>query len=261
MQHQVVAVGDRESAIIEVTVTGQWSRSLWLQARDMLRRSLSAYPAGLLLDLMRLTDHSAGSAPLWLHAGLQTTHLEPSIPIATCLPAGSALAARLERKGRHYGLGVHADREQARTALSSRRPPTDQVHLQLAPDPTAAAVAREVIRTACEEWGITASLSRARLVVSELVGNAIEHAGTLIDLVVTRLGPRQRGLVRGPRGLRVAVYDRDPRLPHLLTPDMSYLELGQERGYGLRIIDAAARRWGALPTPTGKVVWAVLFDE
>ncbi|MBM2616426.1 hypothetical protein JIG36_12745 [Actinoplanes sp. LDG1-06] len=47
----------------------------------------------------------------------------------------------------------------------------------------------------------------------------------------------------------------------MLSPDMPPGHGLGRRGYGLRIVDAAARVWGALPTPAGKVVWAVLYDD
>jgi hypothetical protein len=264
VRHRVTAVVDHRTAIVEVVVAGSWDRHLWLKAHDSVRRSLSAHPSGLLLDLTHLADRSAGSAPLWLSAGAQAGRLQPAVPVAVCLPPGSPLAARLERlerldrPGVRRRLTLHADCAQARDALGARRPLTDQIHLRLTCGPEAAAEVRELVRTACAEWDLEAVLPGARLVASELVGNAVEHAGTAIDVVVTRLGPLRRGVLRGPSRMRVAVYDGDPRLPRLLAPDLT---AGDERGYGLRIVDAAARLWGALPTPVGKVVWAVLYDD
>ncbi|WP_221328932.1 ATP-binding protein [Actinoplanes sp. L3-i22] len=252
---------DHETAIIEMTVTGSWGRPLWQQAHDSVRENLSAHPPGLLLDLKYLEDPAAGSAPLWLSVGEQAARLQPPVPVAACLPIGSVLTERLERLGARRRLTVDADLEEVRAALNDRRPSTDQIRLKLAPEPIAAAVVRDLIRAACQEWHLETLLPRAQLVVSELVGNSVEHAGTYLDFVVTRLGPLRRGIVRGPSRLRVSVYGRDPQLPRLPAPELSYTGPHEQRGYGLRIVEAAARSWGALPTPDGKVVWAVLHDD
>jgi hypothetical protein len=85
--------------------------------------------------------------------------------------------------------------------------------------------------------------------MSELVTNAVEHAGTELTVVVTRRGS----------GLQLAVADgaaEHPRLTKLRRPRRGYPL--DERGRGLQTVDATATAWGSLPTPTGKVVWANL---
>jgi CheY-like chemotaxis protein len=83
-------------------------------------------------------------------------------------------------------------------------------------------------------------LELVTLLVSELVTNALVHAGG---------GPRV--VVRLRRGqVRVEVADDDPRLPALRVPD----DTGPG-GRGLLIVDRSASRWGADPARPGKVVW------
>jgi anti-sigma regulatory factor (Ser/Thr protein kinase) len=82
------------------------------------------------------------------------------------------------------------------------------------------------------------------LVVSELVTNAIRHAGTPFDVSVDYDGRR----------MRIAVADRSDTAPHMV--DSTDTRLGG--GLGLRIVQDASRRWGWGPSPTGKVVWAEL---
>jgi two-component sensor histidine kinase len=81
----------------------------------------------------------------------------------------------------------------------------------------------------------------ATLVVSELVTNAVRHAGTPVSVRVRLLGSR----------VRLEVGDGDPRLPQPATGT-------GESGRGLRLVTAVARAWGARPTSHGKVVWAEL---
>jgi len=122
----------------------------------------------------------------------------------------------------------------------------------LAPAPDTASLARTLVADACAAWHLRELLHPARWVMSELVLNAVEHAGTDLVVTITRCG----------NGLHLAVSDGDPRPPRLRTP--ARVRRGaplDERGRGLRVVQAAAAGWGAVRTPTGKVVWAVIRME
>lgn len=121
--------------------------------------------------------------------------------------------------------------------------------LRLPPEPESPALARNLVGTACRAWDLPHLLHPARLVMSELVTNAVEHAGSEITIVVSyRDG-----------GLHLAVCDAEPRLPRLLDlPRPRPGEPLDERGRGLRTVRATATTWAATPTPTGKTVWATL---
>jgi CheY-like chemotaxis protein len=83
-------------------------------------------------------------------------------------------------------------------------------------------------------------LELVTLLVSELVTNAVVHAGT-----DARVEVRLR-----PDAVRVDVHDDDPRLP---APRSA--EEGGPGGRGLPIVDQVASRWGIEPEGSGKVVW------
>ncbi|WP_307797925.1 ATP-binding protein [Actinoplanes flavus] len=249
----VTAVVDDENWLVELTVRGPWGRSLWLSAYQALHKCLAQHPAGVLLDLHDLDDPGASSAPLWLTAAAQGTRMDPTVRVAASLPAATRLATRLDVPPARDVLPVFATVPLARAFLSDRRPLTSRIRLRLPPDPAAAAGARQVVSEVCTGWGMPRLAPRARIVVSELVVNAAEHAGTPIDLLVSR---------RGPDLLHLVVVDGDPALPPMPGGDEPPLEtLLTERGYGLRIVDAAAEAWGAMPTRTGKMVWALLRDS
>ncbi|MBG0561291.1 ATP-binding protein [Actinoplanes aureus] len=119
----------------------------------------------------------------------------------------------------------------------------------LAPEPDAASLAGTLVADACLAWRLPHLLHPARRVMSELVLNAVEHAGT--DLLVT--------ITRRWNGLHLAVADGDPRLPRLRVMARVRRDAPlDERGRGLRVVQAAANGWGVLRTPAGKVVWAVV---
>ncbi|MFC4069857.1 ATP-binding protein [Actinoplanes subglobosus] len=128
---------------------------------------------------------------------------------------------------------------------------TETLTVVLAPDPDAASLAGAMVADACLAWRLPGLLHPARRVLAELVRNAVEHAGTEARVTITRRGD----------GLCLAVSDGDSRLPRLLAP--APVRRGRpldERGLGLQVVQAEATGWGARPTPTGKVVWALLRD-
>ncbi|WP_430784392.1 ATP-binding protein [Actinoplanes sp. G11-F43] len=249
----VLAVIDADTAVIELSVWGGWDRALSAQARTVLDKCLVEHPAAVIVDLHRLRDPQAVSAPLWLTACAQGAAMEPPIAVAVCLPAREALARRLRRLGARDWLVLYATVPQARAALAGRHPLPDRLSLALPPDPSASVQARALVSEACAAWGLGHLSERARLIVSELVVNAAEHAGTDIEVVVSARGSSVAA------ALHLAVYDGDPVLPALHDPVTGPLGPSlTDRGLGLRIVDAAASAWGALPAHGGKLVWAIV---
>lgn len=83
-------------------------------------------------------------------------------------------------------------------------------------------------------------LDAAELVVSELVTNALVHAGTPVSLRI----------VAEPTALRVEVHDGSSHLPvRRRWADTA------GTGRGLLIVEDYCDRWGSTPTLAGKVVW------
>ncbi|WP_258534849.1 SpoIIE family protein phosphatase [Streptomyces sp. PT12] len=98
---------------------------------------------------------------------------------------------------------------------------------------------RTTVRRALAEWGLAPLADRAALLVSELVTNAVRHAG----------GPIQMRMVLGAT-LLVEVTDPvpDPPLERDALPD-------DEGGRGLLLVASESRRWGTRREPAGKTVW------
>ncbi|MFI8303652.1 ATP-binding protein [Streptomyces sp. NPDC085927] len=84
----------------------------------------------------------------------------------------------------------------------------------------------------------------AALVISELLTNAVQHAGTGRILLALRLTGT---------ALRIEVCDSSSLLPQPGPPDDD-----SETGRGLLLVSALTDRHGAEPTPTGKRCWAEL---
>lgn len=124
---------------------------------------------------------------------------------------------------------------------------TDTVLRELLPaDPRSAREARQVLRSAVAdrpEWSGWAE--RAELAVTELVTNAVVHAGTDIELRV-----RLR-----PTSLRVEVEDGTTTMPARRTHSAT-----AATGRGLHLLASSVDRWDVEPREGGKTVWFELGD-
>ena len=124
----------------------------------------------------------------------------------------------------------------------SRFAPTEQI--VLAADRSSASLARRFVRSTLESWDLHDLIEDSCIVVTELVTNAILHAGS---------APTVRVSVDARR-IHIEVTDDDPTLP-----------LGRSAGEdatsgrGLRLVEALAAGWGSTRLDTGgKVVWCEL---
>jgi serine phosphatase RsbU (regulator of sigma subunit)/anti-sigma regulatory factor (Ser/Thr protein kinase)/PAS domain-containing protein len=124
-----------------------------------------------------------------------------------------------------------------------RSAPGTVVRHVLQPVPSAAYVARSVAREALRSWGLTDLVDTVTLVVSELVTNAVTHAGGEVALEVRRLDD----------AVRVSVTDTSPDAPQHQDPGPR-----EEHGRGVHLVDVLAARWGTTSLPDGKRVWAEL---
>jgi len=88
----------------------------------------------------------------------------------------------------------------------------------------------------------------ARLVVSELVGNAVRHARPLAD------GTMKVAWVAGPAGLDIAVTDGGA----LTTPEKVDAGVSDLAGRGLAIVETLSSRWWVESTRSRTTVHAVL---
>jgi PAS domain S-box-containing protein len=114
-------------------------------------------------------------------------------------------------------------------------------------DPAAVSDARRKVTERLAEWGIGDAAYVTELVVSELVTNAIRHAG----------GPIRLRLILD-RTLTCEVSDGSGTAPHLRRA-----RAFDEGGRGLLLVAQLTQAWGTRHTGTGKIIWAeqTLLDQ
>lgn len=116
--------------------------------------------------------------------------------------------------------------------------------LLLPPLATSAGTARRLLRDALEGVEPEDSVDAAQVAVSEIVTNALVHAGT----------PMRLRVILG-EGLRVELEDGSPHLPH----QRDYSSIAAT-GRGLHMVSQMVDKWGAYPEGDGKVVWFEIVD-
>lgn len=119
-----------------------------------------------------------------------------------------------------------------------------EVSREFAPEGGTPQAARRFLGEALEQWGYSgARIEDARLLLSELVTNAVIHARSPLSVSIRSARPSLRLLVR----------DHSPAEPTLRAPVP-----GTPSGRGLHVVAALSRDWGVEATPDGKTVWAEL---
>ncbi len=100
--------------------------------------------------------------------------------------------------------------------------------------------ARRFVEGILEAWGFVELLDTVTLLVSELVGNAVLHTTSEVELSVRLVADR----------LRVDVIDRSTSLPQRRAPSEEDLT-----GRGSELVEMLATAWGVSGRPDGKSVW------
>ncbi len=111
------------------------------------------------------------------------------------------------------------------------------------PGPTSPRAVRLFTADLLKRWGLGSQIDVVSIIVSELTTNAVVHAGTPFQVVLSRR----------KNGLRIAVHDSSGALPVLAQPEATATS-----GRGMGIVAALSSDWGIDQGPAGKTVWADL---
>lgn len=116
-----------------------------------------------------------------------------------------------------------------------------EVRERIEGEPRTPGIARRFVDQALERWDCGEVLDNVRLLVSEVVTNAVLHAGSEIELAVELR----------PFTVRVSVADGSDA-----QPTRRLARTDEESGRGLELVDVLAQSWGVEPRPGGgKIVW------
>ncbi|CAL9547706.1 hypothetical protein SUDANB58_04382 [Streptomyces sp. enrichment culture] len=138
------------------------------------------------------------------------------------------------------GEALHVEEASRSSVITARAAATFE------PVGRSVAGARSFVRDTLQGWGFADIVDDAVVLTSELVTNAVVHAGTSADVLC----------LRTDEGVRIEVADRYPeREVPLQEAAVSMSSPDREGGRGLQLCAALADRWGVEYTPTHKNVW------
>jgi serine phosphatase RsbU (regulator of sigma subunit)/anti-sigma regulatory factor (Ser/Thr protein kinase) len=121
-------------------------------------------------------------------------------------------------------------------------PTGDGVAIDLPADSSSPGRARALVTEVLGDWQLSSLVDAATLLTSELVTNAVRHAGTGLRLSLTRVGADR---------VRIAVHDRAPNVPVQVRRSGNEAEGGR----GLFLVEHLSAGWGSVAGESGKTVW------
>jgi anti-anti-sigma regulatory factor len=239
----------RESPVALVRVAGTLTVHTAPAVRTALLGCLSSQPELIVVDVSTM-DTEDDVALSVLPSMARHAAAWPGASLVLGAP-GPHLSKALDRMAVPRSVPIFPTVEQA-LASRATRVPRKRSSQVLKPIPRSLLKARSLVKRACTGWNVCTVTDRAQIVTTELVANALRHAGTRMELTVAL---RQRCL-------HLSVRDGNRSAPRLreagCESDDAVESENAAGGRGLRIVEALAAGWGSTPTENGKVVWATL---
>lgn len=228
-----------ESAVTLVRLTGSLDLTTTRRLHGLLQRCVLRQPDALIVDLAAVRVRDPLALSVFVAAARQAADW-PAVPLVLCGPRRETVAQLAETTACRR-VPVHRDVPAATRAARRVAAPRLRAHLE--PVAQACRRARELAVEACRRWNLPELVGPISLVLSELVGNVVRHAGTPMDVTLTWRRPY----------VHLAVTDGCTAAPAPRAP-----ETRAEGGRGLLLVRELAQRWGSLTLGDGKVVWALL---
>jgi anti-anti-sigma factor len=227
---------ERTKAVVTVRPRGVLDAFTAPDLRAALVDSVAEQTSGVVVDVSDLAIADDVGLTVLATVAQQNRHW-PTVGLVVSGPSREFTAAA----GR-IGIGAYVPmcpNEEAALAELSRTPPTPNRREHIQPDRNAPGLARAAVQEFCADQGVQGNTE-----ASELVTNAVVHAGTPIDLT----------LRMQPSLLHIAVRDASDGQVRITGP----VDESAESGRGLVLVDALAASWGSFVPTLGKIVWATI---
>ncbi|MEV1332356.1 ATP-binding protein [Micromonospora costi] len=227
------------SPVTVVRLAGTLDLCTMRSVHRTLESSLAAQPDALVVDLGGVSVRERLALSVFV-ATARRAEEWPAVPVVLCAPPPTA-ARWLAESTACRVVPVRRDCAEATRAAGDAAAP--RLRARLEPVAEACRRARDLVGDACTRWNLPEVAGPASVVLSELVGNVVRHAGTPMQVTLTLRRPY----------LHVAVVDGSRAAARARTPDPC-----AEGGRGLLLVRELAQRWGSVPAGEGKAVWAML---
>lgn len=237
-----VTVGEVDGAVL-LTVHGLLDDTTYRKLRDAVIKAALDEPPAVIIDVTGLT---VPAETAWVVFASARWHVNrwPEVPIALVAPDASVreTIAR-NRVPRHVPVYPAVNEAVDVTSAGHHR---RRARAELPGGKPALSRSRDLVSEWLTAWSQPDLIPVAKVVVTSFVENVLEHTASRPGMRVETDGS----------SVTVAVEDHD-RTPATLRESQA----ARDSPTGLRIVAALCRGWGNLPTPTGKIVWAVLGPE
>lgn len=218
----------------------------------VLAKAMADNPTCVVCEMSKMTWLDPACIAIWIAA--QWSGPWPGPVVWLTGPQGQpADALRAAGAARFIRL---ADSDEAVRAQQPIEPPGRRERLLLAAAATAAGRARRFTAGVLDLWALPYLTEDATLIVSELVTNAVQHAGSDLELRLEYGHDLLHIAVRDHGGLSSHPHNSDAR------PLSANRALMQEHGRGLGIVRTLATASGQTAAPRGgSVYWATLRTD
>ena len=234
---------DRRLPVAVVALHGELTPLSSQVVRKAVMEALAAEPTSVVVDLSGITRVEDVALTVF-PALARLAERWPGAPLLLAA-APPAVATALRRMAVAPPLPLHPT-VRAAVDVAAKEPVPLRVDLRMKPTVDAPRIARDLAYDICWEWGLPDAATPAKIVSSELVTNAVRHAGTDVDVTFTL----------HDHFVRVSVRDRASELARMQTPSES-----DDRGRGLLIVDSLSTAWGNVSFEDGKTVWATVAQR
>jgi anti-anti-sigma factor len=236
----------RQQDVPILVMRGVLDSSTYRTVRDIVIEAALDEPHAVIVDVNRL---SVPSASAWTVFSSARWHVSvwPDVPILLVC-AQREVRRAIATGGVTRYVPVHSTRELALDAVRGR-PLTvrRRARSDLPATSASIAIARAMITDCLTQWDARELIPVAATVATVFVENVLDHAWSAPVLIVESYRDT----------VTVAVEDGSYHLP--VRHEDAYR--GVEIVSGLAIVSALCRAWGAIPTPSGKALWAVVGRE
>jgi hypothetical protein len=237
MPERLRCEANTDGDVITLHLAGPLARDSVAVLCSLLDKAFAEGPAAIIVNLSDVTvEDESCLTPFPTVAGS---------PTALLLSAASDMGARWFRA---LGLDQHVVHYPTSAAGSLHAPGQlngSRRRRGLASTVESPALARAFVDETCSRWLVPAAvIETLKLIVTELVTNAVRHARPPIELIIRR----------SRWHIHLSVIDEEPRLAILRGPEFPRSPSGR----GLMLVEAFSAAWGCTPTPTGKSTWATV---
>jgi len=233
---------ETDGDVVTVSAAGSLTLHTVATLRSVLNKALADGPVAIVVNLAGLTVEDESCLTVFPAVAKQATiESQTSLLLSA---ASMAIARWIRALGFDQHLALYPTVEDASRQAHSQ-PAGPQERRRLGPTLDSPSRARDFIDETCARWPVPAPVVETlKLIATELVGNAVTHARTPMEVV----------LRRSRRHVHLAVIDHERRLAVLRGPECDRSSSGR----GLMLVEAFSAAWGCTRTETGKSTWATV---